>query len=400
MLITSSTPLAGEPTFGGPNGSGGAGSSNGSANGWVASLAYRSRAKKPQTDSELAVLVQASQQRNRERSITGQLIYEDQRFFQWIEGPGDQLKDLWESIKRDPRHTDIEVLGNQQIPARFFGDWNLLLATKFEGPQNSKSTVKVDELLPDLIKNLVIPKLAAKHASKPKKILSVAPHTRVSELARLLIAADASAALQLFNELHESVSDLPSFYSSVIEPTARCLGDAWQAGDCSEFTLTVALCRLQTAIRSIGSLSPWQAAGEAGLRAVLVAPQPGELHMLGAVLDDDVLLRAGWQTQLEIPANDSAIEKLVADNWFDALDLNLSVVFSKEHWLPRVTETIAKARIASCNPELVVVVGGRVFYEQPGLEKTVGADGATSTSVDVGSLIMRELMATTKNVRH
>jgi Sensors of blue-light using FAD len=400
MLITSSTPLTGEPNFDGPNGSGGAGSSNGSSNGWVASLAYRSRAKKPQTDRELAVLVQASQQRNRERSITGQLIYEDQRFFQWIEGPGDQLKDLWEAIKRDPRHTDIEVLGNQQIPARFFGDWNLLLATKFEGPQNAKSSVKVDELLPDLIKNLVIPKLAAKHASKPKKILSTPAHPRVDELAKLLIAADASAALQLFNELHDLVTDLPAFYSSVIEPAARKLGDAWQTGECSEFTLSIALCRLQTAIRSIGSLSPWQTSGEAGLRAVLVAPQPGELHMLGAVLDDDVLLRAGWQTQLELPSNDNAIEKLVSETWFDALDLNLSMVFSREHWLPRLTETIAKARIASCNPELVVVVGGRVFYEQPGLEKAVGADGAVATSANVGSLIMRELMATTKSVRH
>jgi Sensors of blue-light using FAD len=400
MLITSSTPLTGEPNFDGPNGSGGAGGSNGSSNGWVASLAYRSRAKKPQTDRELAVLVQGSQQRNRERSITGQLIYEDQRFFQWIEGPGDQLKDLWEAIKRDPRHTDIEVLGNQQIPARFFGDWNLLLATKFEGPQNGKTSVKADELLPDLIKNLVIPKLAAKHAAKPKKILSTPAHPRVDELAKLLIAADASAALQLFNELHELVTDLPVFYSSVIEPAARRLGDAWQSGDCSEFTLSIALCRLQTAIRSIGSLSPWQTSGDAGLRAVLVAPQPGELHMLGAVLDDDVLMRAGWQAQLELPSNDNAIEKLVAETWFDALDLNLSMVFSREHWLPRLTETIAKARIASCNPELVVVVGGRVFYEQPGLEKTVGADGAMATSADVGSLIMRELMATTKNVRH
>jgi hypothetical protein len=400
MLITSSTPLTGEPTFGGPNGYGSSSKSSSSSNGWLASLAYRSRARKPQSARELEVLVQSAQARNRERSITGQLIYEDQRFFQWIEGPGDQLQGLWESIKRDPRHTDIEVLGNQQIPARFFGDWNLLLATKFEGPQNAKSTVQSDELLPDLIKNLVIPKLAARHAAKPKKVLSVPAHPRVQELAKLLTASDVSAALQLFNELHESVADLPLFYGSVIEPTARCLGDAWQSGDCTEFTLTIALCRLQTAIRSISSFSPWQSTPDAALRAVLVAPQPGELHMLGAVLDDDVLVRAGWQTQLELPATDSAIEKLVADTWFDALDLSLSVVFSREHWLPRLTETIAKARIASCNPELVVVVGGRVFYEQPGLEKTVGADGASSTSLDVGSLIMRSMIESTKKATH
>jgi Sensors of blue-light using FAD len=388
MLITSSTPLTTQPTFGG---------AGQNPDGWVASLAYRSRARRPQTDRELSVLVQGSQKRNRERAITGQLVYEDQRFFQWIEGPGEQLKELWEAIKKDPRHTDIEVLGNQQIPARFFGDWNLLLATKFEGPQNDKSPVAAQELLPDLIKNLVIPKLAAKHAAKPKKLLSLQAHGRVEELAKLLIAADASAALTLFTDLHACIDELTNFYGSVVEPTARRLGDAWQSGECSEFTLTIALCRLQTAIRSIGSISPWQQSRENGLRAVLVAPQPGELHMLGAVLDDDLLLRAGWQTQLELPKSDSAIEKLVAETWFDALDLNLSVVFSREHWLPRLTETITKARIASCNPELVVVVGGRVFYEQPGLEKSVGADGSSATSLDVGSLIMRELVASTKS---
>jgi hypothetical protein len=387
MLITSNTPLSQEPTFGG---------SGKNPDGWISSLAYRSRARRPQTDIELKRLVEASQERNRSKSITGQLIYEDQRFFQWIEGPGDELKDLWESIKRDPRHSDIEVLGNQQIPARFFGNWNLLLATPFQVPSVTGPALPPGALLPDLIKSVVIPQLAAKHAAKPKKVLSLAAHPRVAEFTKLLIATDANAALEMFKELHLAVPDLLAFYGSVIEPTARMLGDLWHSDECTEFGVTVALCRLQTAIRSIGSLSPWQSSPTTELRAVLVTPQPGEIHMLGAVLDDDVLTRAGWQSQLELPKTDEAIQKLVSDTWFDALDLNLSVVFSREHWLPKVTETISKVRLASCNPELVVVVGGRVFHEQSGLGKKVGADGASSTALDVGSLIMRELMASTK----
>jgi Sensors of blue-light using FAD len=390
MLITSSTPLLKEPSFTG---------ANKPRDGWFASLAYRSRARVPQDEQSLNRLIEGSQLRNQAQAITGQLVYDDQRFFQWLEGPADELAVLWDSIKHDSRHSDIEVLGNQQIPARFFGDWSMKLATKNAMADNPKPPGMQEPVLQELIKNVVIPQLAARHLAEPKKTIRPAPHAKVMELAKLLISADANAALQLFEELHLAVPSLNQFYSSVIEPAARCLGDFWKTDQCSEFAVTLGLCRLQTAIRSMGSISPWQASPDGPLKAVLVAPQPGELHMLGAVLDDDILLRAGWQTQCEFPATDEAMQALVAGTWFDALDLSLSVAFSREHWLPRITETIAKARIASCNPELVVVVGGRVFYEQPGLDKAIGANGASSTSLDVGTLIMRELLAATET-RH
>jgi hypothetical protein len=363
MLITSNRPLDGEPVFGTGN----------AGNGTISSLAYRSRSRSAQTSQELTRLVGDSQERNRACGITGQLIYDNQRYFQWLEGPGEHLQQLWESIKRDNRHSDIEVLGNQQIPARFFSGWNLKLTTKFEANEPSGSN-PLESSLPSLIKNLVIPQLAAKHAKTPKKKITPPPHRRVKELAGYFVAIDPHLALDVFAEIKSEIEDLNLFYGSVVEPTARNLGDMVHSNECSDFQLTVALVRLQTAVRSIGSISPWKGSPQTGHRAVLVAPQPGELHMLGAVLDDDVLIRAGWQSQLELPASDEAIQKLVSDNWFDALDLNLSVSISRDYWLERLTETIAKARIASCNPELVIVVGGRVFYDKPALGQSVGAN--------------------------
>lgn len=386
MLITSNKPLTHEPTF----------VDSKDAKGCLTSIAYRSRASDRPTPESLRKLVSEAQERNRANGITGQLICEENRYYQWIEGPGEHLKYLWEAIKRDPRHSDIEVLGNQQIPARFFGEWDLKLSTKFEAPA-PVSKHPLNSTLPDLIKDLVIPHIAAKHAHKPKKVLSPKPHRRTKELAINLISVDPNPSLELFADLFADVQELDVFYGSVVEPTARELGDMWHSDHCSDFQLTVALVRLQSAVRSIGHISPWQAAPNIGLKAVLVAPQPGELHMLGAVLDDDVLIRAGWQSQLELPESDEAVQKLVADNWFDALDLNLSMSICRDYWLDRLTETIAKARLASCNPELVVVVGGRVFYDQPALSKEVGANGSSSTTMDVGSLIMRELVASTKN---
>jgi hypothetical protein len=108
--------------------------------------------------------------------------------------------------------------------------------------------------------------------------------------------------------------------------------------------------------------------------AVLVAPQPGESHLLGAALDTELLGQAGWNAHAEFPATDDALKALVAGEWFDALDLSLSSALRREDAVPRLERTIATARLASRNPALVVVVGGRVFTEPGRLASSVGAD--------------------------
>jgi hypothetical protein len=84
---------------------------------------------------------------------------------------------------------------------------------------------------------------------------------------------------------------------------------------------------------------------------------------------------------------------MVDDTWFDALDLSLSVAFRREHWLPRVTATIAKVRAASRNPGLVVIVGGRAFTEMSGAAALVGADAGSASAWHVDEVILRELAA-------
>ena len=226
MLITSSTPLMKEPSFTG---------ANKPRDGWFASLAYRSRARVPQDEQSLNRLIEGSQARNKAQAITGQLVYDQQRFFQWIEGPADELSALWDSIKRDDRHGDIEVLGNQQIPARFFGDWSMKLATKQAASESPKPPGTQEPVLRELIDKVVIPQLARRHSADVVKTLRPAPHAKVMELAKLLISTDANAALQLFDELHAAVPAANQFYASVIEPAARCLGDFWKTDQDHEY---------------------------------------------------------------------------------------------------------------------------------------------------------------------
>ena len=69
--------------------------------------------------------------------MTGLLLYgaPDPRapglFVQWVEGPPENVRRLWQRLQRDPRHTDLEILHegpNRDIvgmDARLFPGWSL-----------------------------------------------------------------------------------------------------------------------------------------------------------------------------------------------------------------------------------------------------------------------------------
>jgi methanogenic corrinoid protein MtbC1 len=244
-------------------------------------------------------------------------------------------------------------------------------------------------VLKNIILSAVIPALAKQHGVAELGRQPLRPHPRVTELADLLIAADETAARELIDELHAEQGTVWPLYSNLFEPAARSLGDLWAEDSCSEFDVTLGLCRMQTAARLLSAHAPRKAAGRQRAATVLITPEPGELHRLGAALDQEVLWNAGWDPQCEYPATDKILQDLVASTWFDALDVSLSAAFEREHWLPRLTETIAGARRASRNPSLVVVVGGRIFVDNKTSGADVGADLTSMTALSVDDLISR-----------
>jgi hypothetical protein len=103
--------------------------------------------------------------------------------------------------------------------------------------------------------------------------------------------------------------------------------------------------------------------------------------------------RRGWSPQAEFPSDDEALQKILTAGWFDVLDLSLSVALRREHWLPRMAQTISLARRASRNPALVVLVGGRVFSERSDAAAGIEADAGSRTASDVTQEIIRSLEA-------
>ncbi|TPW78534.1 BLUF domain-containing protein [Schumannella sp. 10F1B-5-1] len=88
------------------------------------------------TSSDLTALLEQSRAANRDRAITGMLLYDRGRFIQILEGPMDAVRDLLDRIREDPRHSGMRVLMDEVIDRRQFAEWSMgfLPAPDADGP--------------------------------------------------------------------------------------------------------------------------------------------------------------------------------------------------------------------------------------------------------------------------
>jgi methanogenic corrinoid protein MtbC1 len=76
-----------------------------------------------------------------------------------------------------------------------------------------------------------------------------------------------------------------------------------------------------------------------------------------------------------VPALDEdELLALVSGRAFDVVGLTVSV----ERHIAPLAQSIAALRRVSRNPEIIVLVGGRVFTERPELAAEIGADGTAA----------------------
>ena len=88
-------------------------------------LVYVSKESRELSSSDLDDILMASQQYNDANKVSGILLYVEGRFFQVLEGPEDEVNQLFETIKNDPRHTESTIVAQGDLEQRFFKGWNM-----------------------------------------------------------------------------------------------------------------------------------------------------------------------------------------------------------------------------------------------------------------------------------
>jgi MerR family transcriptional regulator, light-induced transcriptional regulator len=188
----------------------------------------------------------------------------------------------------------------------------------------------------------------------------------VGELVTLLLGSDSQLATLFMQAQLKRGVPVETLLLELMAPAARVLGEMWESDDCSFVDVTVGLSRMQRMLRL---LRPEETAPANGI-SILLASTPGEQHVFGLRMAEELLGRAGWNVRCVTHTSADELASLVFSESFDMIGFSLG----GETLLAELTATISKCRAASANKSVGVLVGGAYVQANPGLAKKVGAD--------------------------
>ena len=91
----------------------------------IFTTAYTSEMVRPMSDVELIDLLVDSRTRNAARGVTGLLLYRSGRVMQMLEGEAAVVRDLYDRIRRDVRHTNVTNVWTSSAARRRFPTWTM-----------------------------------------------------------------------------------------------------------------------------------------------------------------------------------------------------------------------------------------------------------------------------------
>lgn len=89
-------------------------------------LVYCSSAAVGVDDADVNRIVESAKRWNPVFGITGLLVFGSGVFFQWLEGPRENVLQLMSLLKADPRHESVVLLSeSEEVRERLFPDWDM-----------------------------------------------------------------------------------------------------------------------------------------------------------------------------------------------------------------------------------------------------------------------------------
>ena len=245
-------------------------------------------------------------------------------------------------------------------------------------------------MLAEVIERQIIPRLLIAHRDDPLLQLPAAPIAAaigaadVDALAPLVLELETCALMTHIEAIIGRGVPVKTVFVDLLAPVARRLGEYWDEDVCDFVAVTMGLWRLQEIVREISARSPVPARRGVAKTAVF-APMPGEQHSFGAVMVEELFRRSGWATECVQEGDGGELLALLAAQPFDMIGLTLTC----ETGVEVLPTFIGSIRRVSRNRAIVVMVGGRVFADDPELAIRVGADGtAPNANQAVGKATM------------
>ena len=248
-----------------------------------------------------------------------------------------------------------------------------------------------------IVEREIIPRLVVAHSTDELIDYPVTQDSHISpeeadEFAPLAIDQGACALLDRVEVFLDRGVSVDTIFVELLAPSARHLGVMWEEDDADFVAVTMALWRLQEVVRELSARVPVRGSGSDVQRRALFSVMPGEQHSFGTVLVEDVFRRAGWATELITECDTSQLLAMVAANEFDLIGLTVT----GDRHCETVPSVINGLRSVSRNPHVGIMVGGRIFNEEPDLATQLGADATAhnaTQALEVAATLVEGLVA-------
>jgi MerR family transcriptional regulator, light-induced transcriptional regulator len=211
--------------------------------------------------------------------------------------------------------------------------------------------------------------------------VAIAPDD-VAQFARLVLMPDEDMAMNAIDALIARDVPVERLLLELVAPTARYLGELWVKDLCNFTEVTVGAGRLQRILRELSPAIGPAPRRPLSSRRLLLLPCPGEQHTLGVSMVHAFFLRAGWDVAGGAWADGADARTWAAAEWFDVAAFSLA----SEVRVGILRQSIDELRRESCNPDLIIIVGGPLFDANPTLVSQVGADAMASDARSAPSL--------------
>lgn len=247
-----------------------------------------------------------------------------------------------------------------------------------EGPRAGSSSVN------SLIQDQIIPRLLLAHShslpqSRALGVLAADP-SDAARFASLPLELEADELLDVVEAFIDRGVSVESVFVDLLAASARRLGQHWEEDECDFLDVTMGLWRLQEVMRQVALRHPPLPEGGQDNRSALFSPFPGDEHVLGTLMIEEVFARAGWQTEALISPKRKELLQIIAERHFNLIGLTISCDCPNG----LLADLISAIRSVSRAPRVQVLIGGHMVNANPGIVEAVGADG---TAVDACSVL-------------
>jgi methanogenic corrinoid protein MtbC1 len=213
----------------------------------------------------------------------------------------------------------------------------------------------------------------------------------ITQFCEIVTSGDQSRMAQTIATLQARGITNDSLLLDLLPRVAEEVGRQWTNDESDFASVTITMGYLQKIRREISCLNGSALMLAGPPRRALLAPTPGEQHNFGLMVVDHFLHQAGWQVTTLPHGDADDMASRLSQEAFEVAGLSISC----EAYLLKLEKLIATIRRTSRNRNIGILVGGRLFLEQPNLAVLIGADATAQDGRD--AVLQAEKLAAGKS---